>query len=1231
MKKTNCVLRIAVVIAVVLLAILVSFTAQADDSGKWGNLTWKLNYQGVLTISGTGQMDSFSKGSWRAWLWDRDLITKVIIHEGVTSISPYAFYNCYNMTSITIPKSVKSIGDYAFQSCDDLTTVNISTGVTSIGYAAFNCCDSLKTITIPDSVTSISSYAFCDCDSIQSIRLPSGLKSISAYTFDSCDSLKTVTIPNGPTSIGAYAFQSCGNLQSITIPNSVKTIGNYAFFYCGEMTSITLSSSLTSIGKGAFMYSGLTKVSIPKGVTSLSAETFSGCYSLAQVTLPSGLKSIGVDAFAACYSLETISLPQSITSIGSYAFGGSGLCSISIPSKVLSIKSDTFRACSGLTQVNIPNSVTSIGSEAFFGCSILESISIPGSVRSIGNNAFSHCSSLSSITLTDGLQSIGNNAFEECSELTSIALPGTVKSIGSNVFYKCKKLENLTLMDGMASIGEDAFYSCSSLKSVYIPGSVTTIGKSAFCFCSSLSSVHLSEGIKEIGSLAFANCDNLSSISLPDSVESIGEYAFAFNDKMIMINIPSGLTRIVPNSFGWCSEVTRISIPEGVTTIDGSAFRACSKLTSISIPDSVQSIYGNPFVSCDSLEEIIISPNHPYFEVVNGTLVSKADKRLISATYGILPSTYTVPDGIRIIGQSAFSECTALSYVSVPDSVTSIADEAFYPCKYLKTIAFSGINIDFGKDVIGYDYWSSSEHVTVYCYHDSDPEAWANEEGHYITYLEGTNPNSIRRIFLPGNFRLAVGDTYSFGQPVFPSYDHPSITWSSSNPTVASIHNGTLTALSSGSTTITATVGSVSDTVVVSVYVPIQSFSLSEDEYWLVIGSSYQVFPVDVFPTNADISLIWFSSDENCASVSNNGTVTANNPGDVIISAVTNKGISRSCVFHICYSVTAIDITPTAVDLHIGDQYQLTANVTMRTQSCVNHLVSFTSSDPDVVEVDQTGLVKAKSFGMVNISIAGLPYSPARATVLIRVDVCSVENGEPVPHDWSAPVYIWTDDFSSVTASRTCNSNASHVHTETVATTEEVLIPRTCEETGFSNFTSLAFNCPSFVQQQQNNAVTAALGHKWNTPEYEWAEDNRSITATSICTHDNTHILTEDVNCHSYVISSPTETSAGQFGWKSDPFENEPFVVQTKYGGVLPALNNLNVLYLPVSLTSVEAKAFEGINSQAVVIPSGCTSIGSQSFASCPNLIYVYIPSSIENIADDAFSGSESAVLDIQQ
>ena len=218
---------------------------------KEDNLTWKLDADGTLTISGTGTMKNYNADDNRNPVYLNKKVKKVVIEKGITSIGSYAFAYCSSLTSITLPDSVTSIGEFAFENCSNLTSITIPNSVTSIGNSAFWNCIRLTSITIPNSVTSIGDHAFYCCSNLTSITIPNSVTSIGYEAF-SYTGLKSITIPDSVTSIGDSAFSFCSSLTSITIPDGVTSIGSYAFGYCSDLISITIPDSVTSIGEAAF-------------------------------------------------------------------------------------------------------------------------------------------------------------------------------------------------------------------------------------------------------------------------------------------------------------------------------------------------------------------------------------------------------------------------------------------------------------------------------------------------------------------------------------------------------------------------------------------------------------------------------------------------------------------------------------------------------------------------------------------------------------------------------------------------------------------------------------------------------------------------------------------------------------------------------------------------------------------------------------------------------------------
>lgn len=225
------------------------------DSGTCGaNAVWTLSEDGVLTVSGIGDMLNYPSELKTPWYSYRTKIVRVVIEDGVTAIGSYAFANCKNLLSVSIPNSIESIGQYAFYYCRALTDVTIPASVSVIGSSAFRDCGNLSTVTFEANcqLSGIASNMFASCTSLNHITLPDSITNIGSGAFDNCSSLTDISIPNGVASIGFAAFMQCKKLTGITIPDSVTSIGDYAFQDCSSLIEITFTGDAPSIGKTAF-------------------------------------------------------------------------------------------------------------------------------------------------------------------------------------------------------------------------------------------------------------------------------------------------------------------------------------------------------------------------------------------------------------------------------------------------------------------------------------------------------------------------------------------------------------------------------------------------------------------------------------------------------------------------------------------------------------------------------------------------------------------------------------------------------------------------------------------------------------------------------------------------------------------------------------------------------------------------------------------------------------------
>lgn len=184
--------------------------------------------------------------------------------------------------------------------------------------------------------------------------------------------------------------------------------------------------------------------------------------------------------------------------------------------------------------------------------------------------------------------------------------------------------------------------------------------------------VRISEGITDITADAFSGCTNLTHVTIPSSVRTIGMHAFS----------DTGLLSV--------------TLPEGLGQLNYGVFLRCASLTDIYIPSSVAEIPFDTFWNCKQLQKITVSDDNPYFCDVDGVLFTKDMSELIYYPIGRPGDSYTVPEGVSIIGDSSFNLCK-LKKISLPDSVTEIKANAFYQANKIEEFDMSENVRDIGE------------------------------------------------------------------------------------------------------------------------------------------------------------------------------------------------------------------------------------------------------------------------------------------------------------------------------------------------------------------------------------------------------------------------------------------------------------------------------------------------------------------------------------------------------
>jgi len=218
MKKIITKILLCLLLLSVLLSIVSCGASAPDANGSCGaDLKWEYKASDrTLTISGTGEMNAFASSADVPWASVRSSAKSILLKEGVTSVSDYAFYG---FSAVTEP------------------------------------------IELPATLLTIGKCAFAYCSAVEKIALPSGLYSVGEGAFEGCTKLTTVNLPATLATLGARAYAFCPALTDVQILGTVK-IENETFFKCNALTTVQFHSSITEISDTAFRGTSFAKENI---------------------------------------------------------------------------------------------------------------------------------------------------------------------------------------------------------------------------------------------------------------------------------------------------------------------------------------------------------------------------------------------------------------------------------------------------------------------------------------------------------------------------------------------------------------------------------------------------------------------------------------------------------------------------------------------------------------------------------------------------------------------------------------------------------------------------------------------------------------------------------------------------------------------------------------------------------------------------------------------------------
>lgn len=673
---------------------------------------------------------------------------KTIKLDGVEYIDSSVFGSCKYITDIEIPSSVKYVGSSVF-SASGLKTLSVQndmpviptelckgtplTKITfahpefihtiskaafmnssvsgplfmtsygadvsgyenlKVGESAYENCTQIKSIEMPDNVVSLGLYSFRGCSSITSITCGNNLAGMDKESFRNCTSLKEIEFNDTLIGIGGGCFQGCTSLKNVSgIP---ETIGDWVF---------TDSKKTVGYGFGDGVFSGCTSLescTLPKAITRIPKNTFSGCTVFTTISFNSGtgenIKTIGNSAFNKCTSLLSAKfINATIIEPSAYA-GCTKLVTADFPAAVYIGGTEDIDDAGKIKTSDLDESTSKIkaGGSSFSGCTALQSVNIPSS-QYIFPNTFKGCTALTELK-AGKCKIVGNYALDGCSAIKEITLlsnqygnnaPTKSNTTDGFVFQNCKSAETITidakfLVDFPNKTPNGFFNGCTKLSKIVTQNGdfskVTVVSTKTFSGCAALTEMKF-EDIRIVESDAFSNCSSLTRISAdpntPLNAEDYLKNAF-LNCKNLKFTIQGNFSTIGDAAFKG-SGITAINLEGmqgGTVVIGNSAFEGCENLTDATIlSDNAAkfSIGTSVFANCPNLKNAVYE-----------------GKIITASMFKNCPALEKVTTNAKNIKVSAFdgdAKLTLLADKSDPTK-TIIADEineyAFRGCKSLK-------------------------------------------------------------------------------------------------------------------------------------------------------------------------------------------------------------------------------------------------------------------------------------------------------------------------------------------------------------------------------------------------------------------------------------------------------------------------------------------------------------------------------------------------------------------
>ena len=884
----------------------------------------------------------------------RGEIESLVIEDGVTCVNAGTFLGCENLKQVTLPESVTRIAKYAFANCISLKDINLPNQLVTLESGAFYECAALTEITIPSSLNIFERSVFYKCSSLKIAYIKGDEnKDIREFVrsgnfFDRCSSLERIEVDESNVyfkDIDGVLYSKDGRVL-IEYPGGRKEpiyeivegtywLSLYALDYNGYIEEIKIPATVGEIWDGNFEYlTNLKSLTIPNTIKS-SQAVGEGCVSLDKINNESDI-DIAVGSETGYYWIDKDNLQTGKIAPNSTVYHRAVVVDVDIPEyieiavgtnqeflckavyyddeNILVQKTDVKFSSSDDTILSIDENgmMTSkkVGTVEITVEPVYKTASWRGGIMTcqvavkeeeemsciVVDNVKFNFNSDGTATLTDGrfapsnyiipekvrcggkyytVTAIDKWAFSWHEGLQSIVIADTITEISGDeavgAFYSCKNLQKVVLSKNLKEIGEYTFSHCINLTEINLPDTLVTIREEAFSL-TSIASIDIPASVKKIEKNVFRRT-NLKNFYLPATVTDFDKLALAEISSLECITVEEGQNEYMSkdgvlyekgdNGFGLClypalkkSEIYEID--SRATAVYAESLDNV-KLDKLIFPADMR---GEDIASLGDVEivEFAVAEGSKYLVAKDGVLYSKDGKNMYLYPSAKKDKIFFIPKGVENVGN--FRSCMYLEEIYVPASVKMF--EGATNSESLKKLVFSTES----------QIQELNEHNFIGC-------------------------KKLVNVYLPRTLRTFSGIWY--GNVALSNYLLTSLYIAEDAPFYSEgkwgldILNGLdlLTIYGHGSDNKLSELAEELRCEYLDVskgYDDVLGITFKDTSILMQVGKSRNVDAVVYPEVSKSCDLVYKSSNEAVAKVSENGTVTAVAPGVCYITAITTNG-----------------------------------------------------------------------------------------------------------------------------------------------------------------------------------------------------------------------------------------------------------------------------------------------------------------------------------------------------